>query len=86
MILGSFFLTDDLEEIDDVEELEKLEFESEFKSSFETSNLFDNDLFDDDLSDDKSDKSIRNQEIFYKIILKLTFLISEKKCKNINKN
>src|SRR5438876_9534827 len=43
------------------EESEKLEFESESESSFETSNLSDDDLSDDDLSDNESDKPIRNQ-------------------------
>ena len=59
--------------------LENSEFESESKSSFETSNLS-----DDDLSDDESDKSVKSQEISRKIISKLAFLMSEKKCKDIN--
>ena len=66
------------------EELEKLESESKSKSSFETSNLFDDDLFDDNLSDNESDKSVRNQETSRKIVSKLAFLMLEKKCKDIN--
>ena len=66
------------------EELEKLKSKFESESSFETSNLSDNDLFDDNLSDDESDKPIRSQEISCKIVSKLAFLISKKKYKNIN--
>ena len=66
------------------EELEKLKSESESELSFETSNLSDNDLFDNDLSNNESDKSIRNQEIFRKIVSKLAFFILEKKYKDIN--